>query len=119
MNNYFITKEDLDDMRDHMFTVIAKSLNDIRNEFLLILDSVGYKVYLAKNKKGNKMSEKKIKTLIEKLWILADKLENKELISIAKGLEEYVAKRSTDIKKFHKELKGLLERVKALEEARK
>lgn len=119
MNEFFITKRELDEDRKHVLNAVAKSLSDIRNEFLLILDSVGYKAYPAKNKKGDKLMEKKIKTLIEKLWILADKLEDKELVEITKGLEEYISKRSTDIKKFHEELKGLMEKVKVLEEARK
>lgn len=78
MNEYFITKRELDEDRKHMWNAIAKCITDLRNEFLLILDAMGYESHPAKEiKKGEKMS--KIKTLIGELWVIADKLDNKEL----------------------------------------
>lgn len=119
MNDYFITKEDLDVDREHMWNAIAKCLSDLRNEFLLILDAMGYESRPAKEiKKGDKMSERKIKELIGQLWILGEKLNNEEILDIAKGLEEYVEKASSNLKEFNEELKDLLGRVKALEEKR-
>lgn len=119
MNNYFITKRDLDEDREHVLNAVSKCICDLRNEILLILDSLGYKIHPAKEiKKGDKMSGKKIKALMERLWLVADKLDNEELVSIAKELEEYVEKTSGNLKKFNEELKGLLERVRVLEEKR-
>lgn len=128
--NYFVDRDELlyeiAKAVDSIFTaivktrterdnVLSKKLKDLRNEFLLILDAIGYESYPAKNKKGDKKMSK-VKTLIDQLWILGEKLDNKELLDIAKGLEEYVGKTGSDLKKFRGELKGLLERVKVLEE---
>lgn len=119
MNNYFITKEDLEEMRDRMFTAIARAFWQLEHKVSLLINVGFTRRDSAEIRKGEKMSEKKIKALIEKLWILADKLDNKELLDIAKGLEAYVEKTGSNLKKFRGELKGLMERVKTLEEERK
>lgn len=112
---YFVSREELlfelDRMRDHMFNAIAKCLTDLRKEYLLIFDTLGCKTCPAKNKKGEKIMDK-VKTLIEKLWIIADKSENKELLDIAKGLEAYVQKTED----FTEELEGLKKKIDILEE---
>ena len=119
MNNYFVTKEDLDTMRDQIFTVIARAFWQLEHKVSLLINVGFNRRDSAEIRKGDKMKEKKIKALIDQLWLIADKSDNKELISIVKGLEKYVEKTDSNLKKFKDELKGLLERVKVLEEERK
>lgn len=111
MNEYFVTKRDLDEDRDHMWSAIARCLTDLRKEYLLILNTLGCKNCPAENKKGDKRMSK-VKTLIEKLWLIADKLDNKELLDITKELEKYVEKTES----FTEELEGLKKKINTLKE---
>ena len=122
MNNYFVTKEELkeelDTMRDKMFTVIARAFWQLEHKVSLLVN-IGFPKKDSTEIKGEKqMSEKKIEGLMERLWTVADALDNKELIGIVKELEAYVEKTTSNLKKFNDELKGLMGRIKALEEKR-
>lgn len=118
MNNYFVTKKDLDEMRDKMFAVIARAFWELEHKVSLLVNIGFPKRDPTEKIKEKQMSEKKIQALIAELWLLGEKLDNKELKDIAGELEKYVEKTDTNLKKFNEELKGLMGRIKALEEKR-
>lgn len=114
--SYFISQDDLDramdEERDRLFTVIGRALYELEHRFSLLINVGFTKSDPAKKiKKGDKKMSK-AKTLIEKLWIIADKSDNKELVDITKELESYVTKTEN----FTEELKGLSEKIKGLQE---
>lgn len=113
---YFVSKDDLDraldEERDRLFTVIGRALYELEHRFSLLIN-VGFTKSdptEIKQKGDKKMS--KAKTLIEKLWIIADKSDNKELVDITKELEKYVEKTES----FTEELEGLTKKIKGLQE---
>lgn len=120
---YFISDDDLEralaEERHHLFTAIGKALYELEHRVSLLID-VGIKErYPTGNKhKGVKMSEKKIKDLIGRLWIIGEEEDNKEVLNIAKELESFVEETSNDIKEFNKKLGGLMKKVEVLEEKR-
>lgn len=85
VNNYFVTKRDLDEERDRLFTTLAKmfsekdkflskKLEELRNEFLLLIDTIGQQSYqLGKSapsgrKRGAKrMSERPFEEILKEL----------------------------------------------------
>ena len=118
MNNYFVTKEELDAMRDKMFSVIARAFWQLEHKISLLIN-VGFPKRDSTEIKGEeRMKEKKIKALIAQLLVLGERWDNKELKDIAGELEAYVEETGSNLKKFRGELKGLMERVKVLEEKR-
>lgn len=68
MNNYFVTKEDLDEMRDKMFAVIARAFWQLEHKISLLID-VGFPKRDSTEKiKEKQMSDIKIKALIAELF---------------------------------------------------
>ena len=113
-----ITEDDLEralaEERHHLFTAIGKALYELEHRVSLLID-VGIKERYPTGNKLKGVGKIKVKELLERLWIIADESNNKELVEITKELESFVEETSNDIKEFNSKLGTLMKKVEALE----
>lgn len=97
MNDYFVTRSEMDEMRDHMFTAIAKSFSDLDKKFTLLINIVNAK----KNKeRSKKMGDETVEELLEVLKEIASESEDKNLIYIAIELKKGFEKIQENLKRM-------------------
>ena len=116
--NYFVSKKELNEMRDHMFSAIAKTLWELEQRVSLIINVGITKGDPSEVRKGvKKMSE--IKELMEKLKTLSEENNDEELRDIVLRLEGALQKDAERWKNFKGQLDDMVGRVNTLEKERK
>lgn len=116
--NYFVSKEELDEMRDNMFSAIAKTLWELEHRVSLLINVGIAKSDPAKARKGVKKMEE-IKDLISELKTISEDNNDEKLRDIIVKLEGALEKDAEKWKDFKGQLDDMIGRVNVLEGEKK
>lgn len=127
MGDYFISRRELDEEREHLFNAMAKCLSDLEKELFLMIEAVlGQKSQTARNKNtGEKrMGEKRsVEEILKELMDYVLKSDDEKLIILADELEESIKTFKEEKEKiqekliyFQKRIEGFLESERKTQE---
>jgi hypothetical protein len=116
--NYFVSKDELEEMRENMFNAVARALYELEQRVSLLVNVGLIKSDPAKVRKGvMKMSE--IKELVEELKTLSEGNNDEGLRDIILRLEGALEKDAEKWKDFKLKLDDMVGRVNVLEDEKK